>query len=149
MLSFMTIVEVKDTALQSAGYQSSQSCALVTPATLPLHLFNPGLLCVLYFGRTFVPPFRQQIAVQIAIRRFVLHASTSLDGDTDTDTDTAIDEQGQCQGNLQRPAGIDQARPNQARLGQARLSLLGGAINQSDRQAVRQTVRQPVGQPVG
>lgn len=115
----MTIVEVKDTALQSAGYQSSQSCALVSPAALPLHLFNPGLVCVLYFGRTFVPPFRQQIAVQIAIRRFVLHASTSLDGDTDTDTDTntAMHEQGQCQGNLQRPAGIDQARTNQTRPG--------------------------------
>lgn len=81
-----------------------------SPVVLHILLFNPGLVCVLYFGRTFVPPFRQQIAVQIAIRRFVLHASTPMVGDTDTDT--AMDEQDQCQGELQRPAGIDQcARP--------------------------------------
>lgn len=120
MLSFMTIIEVKDTALQSAGYQSSQSCALVSPAALPLHLFNPGLVCVLYFGRTFVPPFRQQIAVQIAIRRFVLHASTSLDGDTDTERTRQCTSRANAKETCSDQLGLtrlEQTKPGQARLG--------------------------------
>lgn len=97
---------------------SRVSHADCSPAIHPILLFNPGLVCVLYFSRTFVPPFRQQIAVQIAIRRFVLHASTPMDGDTDT----AMDEQCQCQGKPQRPAGIDQCgRPDQTRPDHTRL----------------------------